>query len=138
MLPSLVEAEEDSVGNCSSEQSGAGNATAAPPPPPTMSQAEETAEDTVCDDSDVSPHLPRTRRKKTIVTTAASVDRRKTSAKSTKSTSADVEAGIEPDTRHAKVVMGRPSPIMLRSLAAKPARGKEDVAGSEAPGLSKL
>ena len=149
-LPPLVEAEEESVVSYidSSEQKDAGSesvidASAASSTSTAFVNTEEVVAD---NNSDMTPCLPGTRRKKSTVITAGSVDRRKTSAakkpKSSKFTHVDEESSNESETVSGdsttpQVVMGRPSPIMLRSLA-KLGKGKRDTSVLEVPDALEL
>lgn len=132
----------------SSEQKDAGSesvidASAASSTSTAFVNTEEVVAD---NNSDMTPCLPGTRRKKSTVITAGSVDRRKTSAakkpKSSKFTHVDEESSNESETVSGdsttpQVVMGRPSPIMLRSLA-KLGKGKRDTSVLEVPDALEL
>ena len=138
-MPPLVETEEEVSENMEQGVVDKDDRAFAPALYSTTrsSTTEETADDTVCeDDSDVGSTLLRARRKKTQVTKVSSDDQRKTSAskRSKSSNVSDVEVepsgkqGAAPSTFPAtpRVIVNRPSPILLRSLA-KPSRGKGGV-----------
>eukprot|EP00731_Ephydatia_muelleri_P022979 Em0015g562a len=142
-LPPLVEAEEESM--VSSEQKDAGSvsvtdASAASSTSKAFISTEEVAE-VVCSNEDMTPCLLGARRNKT----AGSVDQRKTSGAKKPRSSNFASVDLEPkesetasgDPATPLVVMGRPSPIMLRSLA-KFGKSKRDTSVIEVPDSLKL
>ena len=131
----MVSSEQKDAGSVSVTDASAASSTSK-----AFISTEEVAE-VVCSNEDMTPCLLGARRNKT----AGSVDQRKTSGakkpRSSNCASVDLESKesetASGDPATPLVVMGRPSPIMLRSLA-KFGKSKRDTSVIEVPDSLKL